>query len=87
MTSTLQKWVLVLDIPREIYALQKSGYRHFRADFEEDTRRVHLRAWKEVKAKGRFICQGSATEECQHPPFNNSVALDMHQRATGHGDS
>lgn len=86
MTSTLQKWVLILDIPREIYDLQKRGYRHFRADFEEDTRRVHLRAWMEVKAKGKIHCPGSETEECQHEPFNNRRALEVHQRAKKHGD-
>jgi hypothetical protein len=85
LTSTLQKWVLVLDIPRTIYELQKLGYRHFRADFEEDTRRVHLKAWKDVKARGRFVCMGTPTEVCDHPPFNNSTALQLHQRTRRHG--
>ncbi|MDG7021136.1 MAG: hypothetical protein JRN23_04320 [Nitrososphaerota archaeon] len=85
MTSTLQKWVLILDIPRTIYELQKLGYKHFQADFEEDTRRVHLRAWKDVKPKNALKCEGTPTEECDHPPFNNRRALDWHQIARKHG--
>ena len=85
LTSTLQKWVLVLDVPRTIYELQKKGYAHFRADFEEDTRRLHLKAWKDVKPKGTLACNGTSKKKCDHPPFNNSRALDLHQRARKHG--
>lgn len=88
MVAINKEWVLVIDIPKKIYEYQKRGYTHFEADFTDDTRRVELRFWRRKdppQRKLQLICSGTSKEECDHPPFNNSRALDLHQRARKHG--
>ncbi|MDG6917515.1 MAG: hypothetical protein JRM85_07995 [Nitrososphaerota archaeon] len=89
MVAINKEWVLIIDIPKKIYEYQKRGYTHFEADFTDDTRRVELRFWRRPEERPRrtleLICSGTRKEECEHPPFNNSAALDLHQRARKHG--
>ena len=87
MTSVRMKFVLVYDLPKEIYEAQRLGYDHFEADFTDDTRRLLLKFWrKSSAAKGLSLqCPGTATEECGHPPFRSRMALRWHQQAKRHG--
>ena len=90
MVAINKEWVLIIDIPKKIYEYQKRGYTHFEADFTDDTRRVEVRFWRRPKEAPQrtlqLLCIGTDKEECDHAPFNNSAALDLHQRAKKHGE-
>ena len=69
---------------------KKYGYDRFKFELPKSGRpvRVVLEAWRADGRKfaGRkLVCEGTPTEDCDHPPFVNSTALEMHQRTKKHG--
>jgi len=78
VVSVLKQWVLIIDIPRTIYDLQKRGYTHFEAEFKEDTRRLEFKAWKAQKREPKFACGGCTRL------FLNPQSLKVHRQYTGH---
>jgi hypothetical protein len=46
MVAVRKKWVLLIDLPFAVRELVAEGYRSFRMEAGEDTKRVELRAWK-----------------------------------------
>ena len=80
MVVPIKRWLLVIDIPKYIYEMQKRGYNHFEADFTQDSRRVELKAWRRrEKIPKRFEC-----ESCPDS-FPNRSAKRLHQIQLGHG--
>ena len=51
MVAVRKEWVLLIDLPFKVRELASKGYRSFRLEAGEDTRRVELRAWKGPKAE------------------------------------
>ena len=74
MVSILKEWVLVIDIPKKIYELQKQGYDHFEAEFKSDSRRLEFKAWKKPILKRAFPC-----DHCTKI-FLNPQALALHKK-------
>lgn len=53
MVAVRKQWVLLIDLPFTVRELVAKGYRNFRLQAGEDTKRVELRAWKGSKARSR----------------------------------
>jgi hypothetical protein len=53
MVAVRKQWVLLIDLPFTVRELAAKGYRNFRLQAGEDTKRVELRAWKGTKNRPR----------------------------------
>ena len=53
MVAVRKEWVLLIDLPFKVRELAAKGYRNFRLQAGEDTKRVELRAWKGIRVRSR----------------------------------
>ena len=51
MVAVRKEWVLLIDVPFKVRELVSKGYRNFRLQAGEDTKRVELRARKGRKCR------------------------------------